>query len=460
MIRVNLLLISLFLLMMINGCKREVEESSVSEEEALESFSEIENELSEIYLPISYNVDDLEDLINSKVKKVLYEDNSYDNHGKDNLKLKVTKAGRLRIAARGNTIYYNLPVKIDCSLKKKLLPVFNTHFSLRIKGKSVLDMDENWKLVTKSEYIDIEWIEKPKIKIGFAKINLAKIVEKVLSKKSDELFANLDKTVHEKVNVKNTIDKIWNDIQKPILINKKEKEVWLKFNTHDISVTKIHGTAERISLHTKIHAYIHTVLGDTSDLKNYPLPKLQFTKDHREDFTMHVLGKIPFNDVNAILNTIVPGQVISHEGHSISLQGATLSGKKGKVNLQINFDGEVSGQVSLVGSLGYDSLTQSMQIIDFDYKMESNEIVSLADWFLHDKVKSSLQEKLSVPLAPLVAKLPQLVNKGIEKGKTGRKLDLLLNNVQLAPKKILVTSKDIQLLVGITGNGLIELENL
>jgi hypothetical protein len=429
-----------------------------------EKQEDLKNQLSEIHLPVAYSTKKLEDLLNNQLKPVIFHDDDFDKPKKDNLKIKVMKAGRVTVSIEGNVVNYVLPLNIECELRKKPLPIVKTSFSLKVKGKSTIEIEKNWKLETKSKFLGIEWIEHPKLNLGFAEFDLTNKVEKILNAHGDEIFHKLDQIAKEKADIKHQIEQIWYDIQKPICINRKEKKIWLKFDNQDISASQVYGHAGNIVIHTKIHAYIQTIVADTIEhYHRQPLPNLTRlkAKDKNDQFDMFVLSVIPFEDLNAILNHHVGGKVLSAEGHSITIEKATLFGEQGNLGLKIDFSGEITGEVKLKTTIHHDSIDNSLLLKDFDFLVESEDVlVQAADWILHDKAKEELSKHLKIPLQTHIDKLPELINKGIEHGKTGKRIDLVLKNMKLHPQKILVTSNNIQLLAHAKGNGMIVLDKL
>ncbi|GAB4339747.1 MAG: hypothetical protein OHK0038_19010 [Flammeovirgaceae bacterium] len=434
------------------------------ENNVLGKQEDLKNQLSEIHLPISYSTKKLEDLLNKQLKPVIYQDDSFDKPKKDNLKIKVMKAGKVIVEVEGNVVNYVLPLSIECELRKKPLPIVKTSFSLKVRGKSSVEIEKNWKLKTKSKFLGIEWIEHPKLNLGFAEFDLTNKVEKVLNAHGDEIFHKLDLIVKEKADIKHQIEQIWYNIQKPICINRKEKKIWLKFDNQDISASQVYGHAGNLLIHTKIHAYIQTIVADTIEHYHHqPLPNLTRlkAKDKNDQFDMFVLSVIPFDDLNAILQHHVGGKVLAAEGHSMTIKEAALFGEQGNLALKINFSGEIQGEVKLKTAIYHDSTDNALLLKEFDFLVESDDmLVQVADWLLHDKVKAELSKYLKIPLQPHIERLPELINKGVEHGKTGKRIDLVLKNMKLHPQKILITPNNIQLLIHTKGNGMIILDKL
>lgn len=437
---------------------------SSKKDETQENYVDLKNHLSEIHLPIVYSVERLEELVNRQLKEVLYEDDSFEKPKHDNLKLTVRRAGRVTLKVEENEVYYVVPLKLDCQWQKKPLPIVKTSFSLKVRGKSTVEIEKDWHLHTNSKYLGIEWIEHPKVDIGLASINVSSIVEKVLQAQGQKLFDKLDEEVAKKADLKPEIEKIWNDIQKPLCINRKEKKVWLKFDNQDIAASQVQSYANNVLIHTNIHTYVETIIADTVEkLTLKPLPKLKKIrkKDKNNRFEMNILSIIPFNELNSLASKYIKDRVLTYQGRSITIQEARIYGKKGNLEIELNVTGEIDANVYLNATPHHDSLSNTLFLRNFDFVFQTdNSVVQALDWLLHETVKENLSSYLSLPLQPYIEKLPELINKGVEKGKVGKRLDLKLKNVAVCPKKILITPHNVQLLIQASGNGTIILEKL
>ncbi|MCS6832805.1 MAG: DUF4403 family protein, partial [Flammeovirgaceae bacterium] len=138
-----------------NQCSSKKDETT---DETQENYVDLKNHISEIHLPIVYSVERLEELVNRQLKEVLYEDDSFEKPKHDNLKLTVRRAGRVTLNVEENEVYYVVPLKLDCQWQKKPLPIVKTSFSLKVRGKSTVEIEKDWHLHTNSKYLGIEWI--------------------------------------------------------------------------------------------------------------------------------------------------------------------------------------------------------------------------------------------------------------------------------------------------------------
>lgn len=428
----------------------------------------IEHPISDVHLPLLLEIDEIEDLINTKLDGEIYNDPSFD---KDNVKLSISKIGRISVSLQGNYLYYRLPLHIwiQARIKKKLLRAIKKQqtldFSLVLHFRSKLEVDEQWKPVVTTKLLKYEWVKKPKVKIGFMKVGVKKLVEKQLDKRMDGLLENIDQSIHEKLDIKPLISKVWTDIQKPILINKKVTQVWLKAEPQKLFMTHINGKDGYLQLNVRLQAELHTLFGDTAGMViNKKLPPLLHHEDTSSHFSLYVKSSIPLELLTDLLNEQVGRKDFSVEGYEdykVSLDKFQVLSSDSQLVLKVGIDGEINGDVYFNGSPMYDSASQVLTLQNFDLAVSSEEVLmNTAEWLLKSELKLRVQEELKLSIGDKLSKLPLLIQNAIDNSKLSQKASIRLSNVKLEPKEILITDKDVQLLLQASGNVNMELEKL
>ena len=126
-----------------------------------------------------------------------------------------------------------------------------------------------------------------------------------------------------------------------------------------------------------------------------------------------------------------------------------------KIEVKGDFDGIIYGE----GTPFFSTADYTAGLHNFDFEIDSkNPIVNSADWLLHTEILSVLSEKLTYDARPVVENLPQLIHQGIEKGKSGGKMDFVVERLDAMADTIITTKNDIQLIVRGTGVASIKLE--
>lgn len=421
--------------------------------------------VSKITIPIQYEVTKLEKMVNDKIQGVFLKEGFKVNTNGDSLFLQIEKQGRIILSWSNPTLYYSVPVKVSAKFMKRVgkMKVRNnkpveTELVLRLSTR--LDIDKNWQLKPQSALEEIKWITDPKLKIALVKINLRKVAEDAINKNKDKLIAKMDEIIPVLLNTRNVVSKLWNDIQKPIRINKKETQVWLKAYGTNITARLTDAGPDLIALKVQLKAHLQTVMeGETMPGSNDTLPAYAVSKSDDDSLLMYVLVRIPFEPVSKILNDQLVGKDLSAEGYSTKIRKLDLYGTDSALALKVKVKGDVDGQVFITAAPGYDTLSSTLYAKRFAFDIDTeNSLVSSANWLLHDNVLDLVRNKMKIGLQPYIDSLPALIIRGIERGKTGTKIDLTINSLTIKPVNSLITRDDFQILFKATGQASIDLE--
>lgn len=421
----------------------------------------LELPISEVNLPIVYEIAKLQALINQKLDGVLYEDDSYEDKDNDRLKLKVEKSGTIFVNMVGNELYYTVPLKIVIDYNKKLLPRIVTDFSCRLRMMSHVAIGEDWKLNTKTKLLKIEWVKEPEIDLAIAKINLTKKVETILRKKESEIVKKIDVAAHDHLDIKKDMSKLWADIQKPILINKKDIQVWMVMNPKEVAASKIRGDRENIFLNLKVHTYMNSFIGEQPDFPASKLPPLKNEVTEDGNFDIFMKATFPFEPLNEALNRNIEGLDLNIQDHVLKLKKAKLLGGNDEILLQLWVGGFTSEEIFFRGKPDFDPTENLLFMRDFDFDMKTEEyILGAADWLLHDDVRNAVGEKLKISLADQIAMLSQLLENAINNAKVGKKIGIAFEDLEVDVVDMLATEMELQVLLSIKGRAAMEMRNL
>ena len=98
-------------------------------------------------------------------------------------------------------------------------------------------------------------------------------------------------------------------------------------------------------------------------------------------------------------------------------------------------------------------------IENFEFDVNSEQsLLNAADWFAHDEIINRLKPYLSIPLDKLFDAIPAMINKGVEKGQLGKKIDIHFDTFQLNIYQHLITSSGIQIIASVKGRADVELQ--
>lgn len=413
-----------------------------------------------IAAPIAIEISDLNKTINNKLKKDFYQDNSFEEDG---VKLTVSRFENITVRLNGDMLDYMIPLKVNVSAKKMGITLGGKdgiEMMARVKLQSKIQITPLWHLKSSTTFKSIEWVKKPSTKIIGIKINLDKIIEKLLEDKAKEIETKIDEIAYHKVDLKKVLLKTWLDIQKPILINKKFKKVWLRANPEKIFAAQPYGKNEMLFIGIKIQANIETLIGDSPDyslVNNMPNLIIQDKID--EGFALHLQSKIFFGEVNEALKENIKNIKVPIEGHEVLIKSMEISGKGNKLVVKIEVDGDSKGVLYLTGKPKLDTLNATLSIENFNFDVHTEEVLlHSASWLVNAAFKDFILEKLTFKLNPHFEKIPDLVLQALSKSKVAQKVELDFKAFKIIPEKVQVTAEGLS--VKVSSYGKISLELL
>jgi hypothetical protein len=427
--------------------------------------------VSTLTIPIHYDIKRLEKMVNSKVKGVFLREKFKVNQKGDSLYIEIEKRGDIQLSWNNPTLSYSFPVKVSGNYIKRVgikrvgrFKVTNhepVEMEMVLHLATRLGFGTNWELTPKSRLDEIKWIRDPKLKIAMIKVNLRKTVEGAIDKNEDKLTAKLDEALSMLLDTRQVIDKLWHDIQKPIRINKKEKQVWLKAYGTDIQARLVDAGPDQIAINVQLKSRIETIiegeaLPDGND--TLPISRADATSDD-DSLQIYVKVKMPYKQVRELLNKTLSGKKLEAEGYSTAIKDIDLYGTTGALALKIKLRGDVDGQIYVTAAPAYDTGKAVLSVQNFSYDIDTeNALVSSANWLLHDNVLDLVKNQLSLEVQPYFDSLPRLITRGIERGKVGEKIDVTIASLHVKPISYLITKNDLQIIFLATGHASIELE--
>lgn len=409
--------------------------------------------------PLVLSLRELEAKINQAIQGEIYRDDSYTG---DNLKLVVTKVSPLRLEMQGNLIRHSVVLNVRAKYKSKLIGEKDTEMTARLHFKSRVAVSEQWRLITKTKSDRVEWIQKPRVKLAFMKISLAGLVEKILKDRQPELERLIDQTIYEQVRLKDMVAKLWEDIQKPILINRKFEKLWIELDPFQLELGTISGANGRLTLPLRARLFLRTLVGDKPQHTiNRQIPDLILNPNTSNDFDLNLFSNITYDDLNRVLSKQLKGKKLSAEGYGVTVRKAQVWPSGEELVVEVKVKGDVRGVLYFRGVPKYKPEDTTLVINNFNYDVDSEEmLLQTTNWLLHDHIREEIQATLSLSLHPYLKEIPALIQQGVSKSKVGEKLKLHLDAFTTVPREVALSKDGVQILVNAKGRVRMEIQDL
>lgn len=423
---------------------------------------------SRIAIPLSIPVPELQKKINEALKPELYNDDTY---GEDKMKLRIERLDDVKLNFRGAILNYDAPVRITVQrqLSDKLgMNTPKADFSLHLYFSSTVAVGQDWSLHTKTALKHYTWLKKPatlekgNLKILGQDISLEGLLEKKLDEQKDKIGELIDQAIRKNVRLDKILSKIWRNLQKPILLNKKMHNVWIKATPRALRISPPRGVNNELRLVLELMTHAETLTGDEPKYtEQRALPPLQVKPKLLPGLELNLFTDLNFAEVNTLLEKKVRNLKIPVEGYKLKIKKAEVYGNGSNIVFKADVGGDVKGTLYFKGRPEYDSASQSLHIRDFGYDVHTEELLlQTADWLLKDVVLEEIQNRLNFPLGDKLNSLPQLIEKGIGNSKAGKKVDLSIDSLKVSGKDIQVYEKGIRINVRGEGQARLHLKRL
>lgn len=414
----------------------------------------------------------IEDKLNQAIGEKIIEDDDFENPNqagkKDKLKLKITRLGDIQVVWKDNVARYQAPLLVLIQrqiVSKNVLPsskslALKTEFSLRLAFETTVDIGEDWQLQPSTKLVSFEWLSPVKALGGL--IDVKKMVERRLNRQLPQILDNVDSTIRAKVRLEKVLTRVWRNLQKPMVINRKEHRVWLKITPIQFELGTITTEPGNLLIQCRLSATTETLLGDNPEFSiDSILPPLIKRRELPNTTYLYMLSKISYSDINQVIAEKLKGKGFDISGHRINIKSADVWGCGPNLVLHLRVGGAVRGDLYFQGSPLYEPGTQQISIQNFDYEVSTEEaLVSSAEWLLHSTFKEEIKSALSIQLATHIVKIPEAIMAGIERGRAGKKMDFTIEEWDFQPQKIWVGASDLAVLIIVNAKVRVELERI
>jgi hypothetical protein len=388
----------LVVLMALWSCKKQV----IAVSAPAESYTKKKYEpgVSEINVPVSIPIKNINAKLNKELQGLIYEDNSLDNNDGDNLMLKVWKANDFKINVNRDKFDYELPLKIWAKYGTEILGMEafgEGDFQLKVKFRTSLVMDSTWRIITHTEPAGYEWITPPNIKVAGVEVPVKWIADLVLKSQRQSISKMIDDMAKQYVDVKGYAQDIWKNIQNPIEISADPK-VWLRITPKKFSMTPFYGDLGTIKSSLGLIAVTETSLGEKPKVASMgSLPNLVVGNTEKDDFFITLSTEIPYAAATELAQKSQVGQVYEFkEGkYKIKIEDIQVYGSGEEMAVKTLLSGKLNGWVYLTGKPEYDEASKSISLKNLKYDINTkNALAKTANWMFHGILEKKLQESM------------------------------------------------------------------
>lgn len=409
---------------------------------------------SNITLPVSLPVSEINNLINQSVKGILYEDQSYTDNNNDQFKVRVEKQGNIAIKALSNNrLMISVPLKIWAEKGYGTLGYYmyqDTNFNLIMNFITSLAATPDWKLNTKTTTAGFVWTQKPVLDYGKVKIPIASFIESVLKEQQNKFTTVIDQQIKSQFNLQPQLVMAWNQFSKPINVS-QEYNTWLKISPQNIYMTPLQVFQDKIKTTVGIDLFSETFVGKmplpTKDVTS--IPNFVVKPDLQNIFNLQTTANISFDEATKIarqqfLNKEFP---LNSEKNKVKVDDIKVYGEKENIVIEVKTQGGVTGTAFIKGKPAYDVQSHKIVLTQTDFNLKTKNFFQKALTVLFEgKIRKMIEKDYGIPLMDIEnsskKSLMESFNKEYYKG-----IRLQGNVIELKPTQFLISESYITVVI-------------
>lgn len=354
---------------------------------------------SNVSMPISIKLKDIENKTNSLLNGLIYNDSVIED---DNIEIKIWKLAPITIQnndkGENGKIKTILPLKANIKYRlgtKKLgINLYSTkEFNLNGTVTLVSDVNlVNWKLYTKTKLESLEWNESPtmllfgkNLPITFLIDSSTKLFKSKIETKIDE---SISKSMDFKPNVFNAIEKMCT----PFLMSEQYNS-WLRINPTEILTTNAKVIDQSIVLEMGIKCTMETLIGKKPESKYHSKTIiLKPVATIPEQISLNIAAISSYEEASKIITKNFSGQEFSTGKKKVKVQSVTIWHKNSKMVIAMDLIGSINGTIYLTGVPQYNETTQEIYFDQMDYVLDTkNKILKTANWLAQGYILKKIQ---------------------------------------------------------------------
>ena len=365
---------------------------------------------------------DIQRELNETFTGLVYEDNSLDDNGGDNLMVKAWKQEKIILTMKEDMLIYRIPLKLSIIVgfkTTKLGMVFSDYRevngAIALVFRTRLSINPDWTINTQTEASGYEWITEPVVKVAGLNIPVKFVADLILQKNRKIIGSSIDESVKEFLDLKPYAMQAWKALNQPLSLS-DEYKLWLNFDVSDFYISPVMATNGIIRLHTGIKSVLETSVGSRPVVKAPgPLPQLQINNDLKDDLTINASLDIPFNEISQQAARYVGGQTFSQGGRSVKVENINIYGSNGKLVAETLLSGSFKGTIYFKGIPAYNAKDSTLYLRDFDFDLSTrNVLIKSATWLYQSGFRNMMAKKMVWSMAPDIKMLFDEINSSLK----------------------------------------------
>ena len=408
-------------------------------------------------MPVRIPLAEVSKMINSSVKDLIFEDNSYEDNNNDQFKVKVWKTKPIRLVGDvNNKIFIEVPLKIWAEKGLGTLGVYTyqeTTFETVMYFVTSMEFKNNWTVATKTNANGFKWVLKPVLDFGKIKIPITGLVEKSLKQQQTEFCKTIDEQMAQQLNFQKYAVMAWNSFSQPFKIS-DEYNTWLKVTPTNVNVSplKFYGDAIDTTLGIDVFSETFTGIKPEASQPIRTAMNFNFVQLLNDGFILQTTSNIPFSEATEIAKKTFLDKEFDVRDSKVKITDIKVYHKEGKVMIEAQTEGYVKGKSFISGVPVYDSQKRKIVLSQTKFKLKTTNILQKAvSVMFQGKIIKMIEEEYGIPTQELEDSSKKSVEEAFNKDYVkGLKMNGKVFKIE--PSQVIVNDYGITAIIDISAN--------
>jgi hypothetical protein len=419
-IRINICLI-LFAVVLFQSCKP----SSLTIEKPDEKYTAFNYVplASTINLPVEMKASTLETLLNKQITGLIYEDNSLNDNGGDNLMFKAWKKDNIKLGFENGKFIYLVPLKLWIKAGWKieqfgisLSDYREMNAEIALKFQTSVTINKDWTLTTLTTSDGYEWLSKPTLKIGPIDLPITFIADLIIKYNTETLNSAIDEGLAKSLDMRSTAQQAWIEIQEPILLD-DEYGLWLRINPKSISALPITGSKGIIKQSSSIQGIAECFTGKKPPaMTNRILPEITAMSKASDEFLANVTSYIGYQYLDSVTRLQLVNTTYDFGKKKVTITGVSVYGSENMMIIATDVTGSIKGKLYFSGVPEYRSTDSSIILKGLQFSVKTkNVLLKSASWLANSGIEKMISKNMSYPIGADIRETYALMAESLKK---------------------------------------------
>ncbi len=333
----------------------------------------------------------------------------------------VKSLGEPTVSAEGRQIGLKLPLKIlvdgDLGIAK-----VNANGQLVVELQSDIEIGADWKLQTRSRLLDHEWLDKPKLKIGFINISAERLADYIIRRIRSDLESIVDDGLRQNVDLPKEVRSLQDRIVQELQYEFEGR--WINIVPKALEVAEFSDNGTDIGLQMALRAALH--LRDSA-LHHQDLDTLSYQRVAYD--TERLKGRVIFSireyDVQDMMREYLEHNPIEVSSDKIfTLTQSRLTAQDGKLRFVSESKGYLEGPLHFEVEPEYSPSRNEIVLKDFELKTKIKGLFKRAGLSLaKTKIKNEVEKGLNAMIWEWLDEYNKMVREWATKSSSESPLD-------------------------------------